>query len=273
MTKVITTGNFKGGVGKTTNAVMFSYTLSKMGKRVLIVDLDPQANATDLLLNTMNNVYQQKPNFEETLFESIKNEKLSDALINIKDNLDLLPSYEDLQGYEKFLYSNFEDDYSQDHYFNTLLEPIKKNYDYIIMDVPPQLNKFTDSALVSSNYVVVILQTQERALKGAEKYIEHLLQLQDDYSLGLDLLGVLPVLQQNGSDLDLDIITDAINSFGQQNIFKSRIKQMARLKRFDRTGITDNVKDINDRRVHDVYKKVVNELIERINLIEIGDNE
>ncbi|RHW44766.1 ParA family protein [Bombilactobacillus bombi] len=268
MTKIITTGNFKGGVGKTTNAVMFAYTFSRLGKKSLVVDLDPQANATDLILTTINNVYQKKPHFEKTLFEVIKENDLSQSLINVKENMDLIPSYEDLQVYEKFLYSNFDDDYSQDKYFSKLLEPIKFNYDYIVMDVPPQLNKFTDSALVASDYAVVILQTQERSLKGAEKYVEHLLQLQDDYKLSLDLLGVLPVLQQNGSELDLDVINDAINSFGEQNLFKTKIKQMARLKRFDRTGITDNIKDINDRRVHEVYKNVVEELFSRIKLLE-----
>ena len=268
MTKIITTGNFKGGVGKTTNAVMIAYTLSKQEQKCLLIDLDPQANATDLLLNTMNSVYQTKPTFKETLFEAIKNKDLNEALISVKDNLDLLPSYEDLQNYEKYLYSNFDDDYSQDHYFSKLLSKIKDNYDYIVLDVPPQLNKFTDSALVASDYVIVILQTQERSLRGAEKYIEHLLQIQSDYKLGLDLLGVLPVLQQNGSELDLDVIHDANESFGEQNIYQHKIKQMARLKRFDRTGITDNVKDINDRRVHTVYKDIVEETLNRITILE-----
>ncbi|MGC6761851.1 ParA family protein, partial [Escherichia coli] len=81
---------------------------------------------------------------------------------------------------------------------------IKENYDFIIIDVPPQLNKFTNSALVASDYVIVILQTQERSLKGAEKYIEHLIQLNNDYGTEIDILGLLPVLVQNGNDLDLD---------------------------------------------------------------------
>lgn len=269
----ITTGNFKGGVGKTTNAVMMAYTLYKSGKNVLLVDLDPQANATDMILNTMNTVYQDKPVFNETLAVALKSGDLESAVIKVKKNFDLLPSYEDLQSYEPFLYSNFDTDKEQDFYFSKLLNKIKPKYDFIILDVPPQMNKFTDSALVSSDYVIVILQTQERALKGAEKYIDHLLQLQDDYNLDIDLLGILPVLQQNGSELDLDVVTDAIESFGNENIFKNRIKTMARLKRFDRTGITDNPKDVNDRKVHNVYKAVTKELIERINMIEGAKNE
>lgn len=268
MTKVITTGNFKGGVGKTTNSVMLSYTLSKMDKKVLLIDLDPQANATDLLLTTMTNIYKKKPDFKETLFESIKSNNPKEALINVKDNLDLLPSYSDLQNYERFLYDNFSDDYSQDHHLTNFISKIKNEYDFVFLDIPPQLNKFTDNALVASDFVIVILQTQERALKGAEKYIEHLLALQDDYNLDIDLLGILPVLQQNGSELDLDVLQDATESFGDNNIFKTHIKQMNRLKRFDRTGITDNTKDIHDKRIHKIYSDLIAETLERITIFE-----
>lgn len=270
MTTTITCGNFKGGVGKTSNTLMLAYTLSKTDKNVLVIDLDPQANGTDLLLATMTNVYQQKPEFKETLFEAIKNNDPKEAIIHVKPNLDLLPSYSDLQGFEKFLYDNFSNDYDQDHFFSKFIKEFKEQYDYVFLDIPPQLNKFTDSALVASDYVIIVLQTQERALKGAEKYVQHLLELQEDYDLDIDLLGILPVLQQNGSELDLDVVQDAISSFGESNMFKNHIKQMARLKRFDRTGITDNVKDVNDRRVHEVYQMLAKEVIERINIFEGG---
>lgn len=304
MTEIITTGNFKGGVGKTTNAVMISYTLAKQDKKVLLVDLDPQANATALLLTTMAEVMQtieQQPRqsydpdtgeplfdddgnpithlvwayrdtskdvFENSLFVSIEDGQLEESMIQVMPNLDLLPSSDDLQQYERFLYRKFDNDYDQDHHFAQLLAPLAKDYDYVIMDVPPQLNKFTDSAIVASNYIIVVLQTQERSLSGAEKYIEHLLQIQDDYNLNLDLLGILPVLLQNGADLDLDVISDAESSFGEGNMFNTQIKQMARLKRFDRTGITDNPHDIHDRRVHGLYKRVVAEALDRIQTLK-----
>lgn len=271
MAKTITCGNFKGGVGKTSNTLLLAYTLSKMEKNVLVVDLDPQANGTDLLLATMTNVYQQKPEFKETLFEAIKSNKPDEALIHVKPNLDLLPSYSDLQSYEKFLYDEYKTDYEQDHHFSNFIKDLKEKYDFVFFDIPPQLNKFTDSALVASDYVVIILQTQERALKGAEKYVQHLLELQDDYNLNLDLLGILPVLQQNGSELDLDVISDAIASFGSANMFNTHIKQMARIKRFDRTGITDNVRDINDKRVHAIYAELADELLSRIEIFEKGE--
>lgn len=267
MTKILTTGNFKGGVGKTTNAVLTAYTLSNLGHKVLVVDFDPQANATELLFATMTNVYKVKPEFKETLFVSIQNKKISNSLINVKKNLDLLPSYTDLEKYSDYLSDLYDDDYSKDTHFSKLLDEIKENYDFIIIDVPPQLNKFTNSALVASDYVIVILQTQERSLKGAEKYIDHLVQLNSDYGTNIDILGLLPVLVQNGNDLDIDIVEDAEALFGKSNIFNTKIKMMARLKRYDRTGITDNPKDIHDKRVHKVYLDVSNEVIDRIKLL------
>lgn len=98
-----------------------------MDKKVLLIDLDPQANATDLLLTTMTNIYKKKPDFKETLFEAIKNNNPQEALINVKDNLDLLPSYSDLQNYERYLYDNFSDDYSQDHHLTNFINEFKMN--------------------------------------------------------------------------------------------------------------------------------------------------
>ncbi|PEU93973.1 ATPase [Bacillus thuringiensis] len=265
---VVTTGNFKGGVGKTTNAVMLAYTLANQGKKTLLVDLDPQANATDLLFNTMKKIHSIEPEFKKTLAMALIDENLESALINALPNLDLLPSYEDLQTYEKFLFRNFDDDYSQDTYFAKQLSVIKENYDYILIDVPPQLNKFADSALVASDYVMVILQTQERSLKGAQKYIEHVFSLADDYELPLEIVGALPVLMQNGNEIDKDILQEAEEIFGKPNIFNTIIKQMARLKRFDRTGITYNMKDIHDKNVHNVYQEIASELEERIGILE-----
>lgn len=274
MSEVITTGNFKGGVGKTTNAVLISHYLSKHGKKCLVVDLDPQFNATRMLFTTMQKQYHVEPAFNNTLEIALKDKNLSEAIVHVKRNLDLLPSYDDLQGYEGFLSKNFADDYTADTYFKRLLNRIKSNYDFIFLDVPPQLNKYTDSALVASNFVIIIMQTQEYSFTGAKTYYEHIRQLKKAYHLDNPyVLGVLPVLQQNGNSTDLDVLADAGNQLGNDKMFNTRIKQMARIKRFTRTGITDNVKhNTFDRRVVQVYRRVSNEMISRIRRYR-GDNQ
>lgn len=127
MVKVITTGNFKGGMGKTTNATMIAYELSKRNIKTLLVDLDPQANATALMFTTMQKIYGIEPEFNETLETALINGDLSSALIGVNDSLDLLPSYEDLVGYEGLLSDNFDDDYSKDSYFGKALEQTKSD--------------------------------------------------------------------------------------------------------------------------------------------------
>ncbi|TLG70261.1 ParA family protein [Culicoidibacter larvae] len=266
MATIISTGNFKGGVGKTTNCVMLAYTLAKMGKKILLVDFDPQSDATKLLMNTMAKVFDVTPVFETTLAVALKSGDIESALINVMPNLDLLPSYSDLQTYEAFLYDNFDSDFEKDTYFSKQLNKISDNYDFIFIDVPPQLNKYTDSALTASNFVIVILQTQERALNGAETFISHIQTLAEDYNLNLDIVGILPVLVQNGNELDQDVLQDAREIFNEVNLFESTIKQMARLKRFDRTGITELSSDIHDKRVHKVYNDVAVELLQRIEM-------
>lgn len=139
MTKVITTGNFKGGVGKTTNAVMISYELFMLDYKTLLVDFDPQANATDMLNNTLISVHSKYPDFKMSVGKALQTDTLNEAIIEFNENLDYLPSFTDLQNYE------------QDFNFKKHLNKIKINYDYVIIDVPPQLNKFTDSALVASD--------------------------------------------------------------------------------------------------------------------------
>lgn len=95
MPTVITFGNMKGGVGKTTTAAMTAYALSDMGYNTLLVDLDAQGNATTLLLKTYEELHGQKANFNETLMMAIANDDVGSIRINVKSNLDLLPSYRD----------------------------------------------------------------------------------------------------------------------------------------------------------------------------------
>lgn len=269
MGKVITFGNFKGGTGKTTNSAMIAYTLSNLGYKTLLIDLDPQANATALCLRTKQRITNNIVTFDKTLMSAIAEGDLSDIIIDIKENFFLLPSFADFTSYPLFLEKKFPNNQlGRVTYFNTLLSEVKDEYDFVLVDVPPTLSSYTDSALFASDYTIIVLQTQERSLVGAEAYIVYLQELIDNYHADFDILGVLPVLLKNNSKVDESTLEVAYSKFGSDNIFKTLVKNMERLKRYDIIGIVDPrldpKADMHDRRVAELYEKVTKEMLERL---------
>ena len=269
MDKVITYGNFKGGTGKTTNSAMMAYMLSKLGYKTLLADLDPQANATSLYLHTKQRITNNIVTFDKTLMSAIADEDLSDIIIEIKDNLYLLPSFADFTSFPLFLEKKFPNSQlKRVTFLKGLIEKIKDDYDFILIDVPPTLSTYTDSALLASDYTIIVLQTQERSLVGAEAYVGYLQELVDNYDANFDILGVLPVLLKNNSKVDEATLDTAKEKFGEENLFKNLVKNMERLKRYDIVGIVDsdldNKYDIQDKRVMALYKKVTEEMLSRV---------
>ena len=273
MAKIITYGNFKGGTGKTTNSAMMAYVLSKLGYKTLLADLDPQANATALYLRTKQRITNDVVSFDKTLMSAIADENLSDIIIEIKDNLYLLPSFADFTSFPLFLEKKFPNSQLERVTFlKGLIDKVKDDYDFILIDIPPTLSTYTDSALLASDYTIIVLQTQERSLVGAEAYIGYLQELIDNYGANFDILGVLPVLLKNNSKVDEATLNTAKEKFGEENLFKNLVKNMERLKRYDIIGIVDSdlggKYDIHDKRVMALYTKVTEEMISRLEEIE-----
>ncbi|KDA47365.1 replication-associated protein [Leuconostoc pseudomesenteroides 1159] len=263
----LTVGNFKGGVGKTTNSILIAYTLAQKGIKTLVIDLDPQANATKTLtLTKLNQDEDGILTFEKTLMRGIADNKIDDLPIKIIDNLFLMPSNIDFEEFAKFLYQNTDNQRDEDFYFSKLLDPIKESFDIIIIDVPPMSKEITRNAVTSSDYVLISLQTQEHSLTGAENYIEELNKLNEKYVLNLTVVGLLPVLLKNTGTVDEYIIENAKEIFGESNIFSTIVPQMERIKRFDINGITNH--DRHDLKVLQKYTEVTDELINRLNFYE-----
>ncbi|APC50364.1 ATPase (plasmid) [Virgibacillus halodenitrificans] len=263
----VTVGNYKGGAGKTTNTVLISYMLAKRGIRSLVLDLDPQSNATKSLMLTKSiNEPDGVITIEKTIMKGIQEGSFKGLEVKIMENLFLLPSFIDFEDFPKHLYQNTLTEEEEDFFINNLLEPLKEDYDVILIDVPPMSKEVTRNAVVSSDYVLISLQTHERSLTGAESYIQELDKLNRRYNLGLTVVGILPVLQKNGGTVDEYIMETAKNSFGSDNMFKNIVPQMERIKRFDINGITE--KDRHDEKVISKYKDVTDEFIERLNFYE-----
>ena len=281
-------GNMKGGVGKTTNSVMTAYQLARQGYKTLVCDLDPQANATQLLRRTYNLQNDRDLTIEKTMMVALTEENINSAIVNIMDNLYLLPSSEDFKSYPDFLEMKYMPDKEKIQagdsttlqsemsrikeqrisYFAKQLAKVKDDYDFVIIDVPPTLSVFTDSAIYATDYVIIVLQTQQRSLDGAETFFEYLQQMYNDHTaIDFDILGVLAVLLKNNSGLDSQILQDAEADFGKDMLFKQIIRHMERLKRYDRTGIAEKdltPYDMHDTRLHVIYKRLTNEIVKRL---------
>lgn len=281
-------GNMKGGVGKTTNSVMTAYQLAKLGYKTLVCDLDPQANATQLLRRTYGLQHGTDLQINKTMMVALTEENIKSAIVNIMDNLYLLPSSEDFKNYPDFLEMKFMLDKEKIEsgdsttlqsemskvkeqriaYFSQQLAKVRDEYDFIIIDVPPTLSVFTDSAIYATDYVIIVLQTQQRSLDGAETFFEYLQQMYNDYAnIDFDILGVLAVLLKNNVGLDNQILQDAEADFGKDMLFNQIIRHMERLKRYDRTGIAEKgltKYDMHDTRLHYIYNKLTKEIVARL---------
>lgn len=281
-------GNMKGGVGKTTNSVMTAYKLAKLGYKTLVCDLDPQANATQLLRRTYGLQHGSDLQIDKTMMVALMDENIKPAIVNVMDNLYLLPSSEDFKNYPDFLEMKFMLDNEKIQagdsntlqsemskvkeqriaYFAQQLAKVRDEYDFIIIDVPPTLSIFTDSAIYAADFVIIVLQTQQRSLDGAETFFEYLQQMYNDYAnVDFDILGVLAVLLKNNAGLDSQILKDAETDFGKNMLFDQIIRHMERLKRYDRTGIAEKgltKYDMHDTRLHYIYNTLTKEIVSRL---------
>ena len=281
-------GNMKGGVGKTTNSVMTAYQLAKLGYKTLVCDLDPQANATQLLGRTYGLQHGTDLQINKTMMVALTEENIKSAIVNIMDNLYLLPSSEDFKNYPDFLEMKFMLDKEKIEsgdsttlqsemskvkeqrttYFAQQLAKVRDDYDFVIIDVPPTLSIFTDSAIYATDFVIIVLQTQQRSLDGAETFFEYLQQMYNDYAnIDFDILGVLAVLLKNNVGLDNQILKDAETDFGKDMLCNQIIRHMERLKRYDRTGIAEKgltKYDMHDTRLHYIYNTLTKEIVARL---------
>ncbi|MCC4466861.1 ParA family protein [Limosilactobacillus reuteri] len=293
---VLVYANFKGGVGKTTNSVMTAYQLAKQGYKTLVCDLDPQANATQLLMRTY--VRQNNPSAEEikkdpslasvehkeleikkTMMLALSEGDIESAIVKVMDNLFLLPSDDDFTEYPDYLEQKYmpnEENYKEKRisYFSDQLNMVKEEYDFVIVDVPPTLSIFTDSAVYAADDIIIVLQTQQQSLDGAIGFFTYLQNMFDTYnSIDFNILGALPVLLENRAGLDAQILKDARKTFGEESVFKNIIKHMQRLKRYGREGIADKDADygkgdFHDTKVHYVYNQLAFEILNRLKKLD-----
>ncbi|KEZ16276.1 chromosome partitioning ATPase [Lactiplantibacillus plantarum] len=262
---IISCANEKGGTGKTSTTAMLSWELASLGYKVLMIDCDPQANLTDLMLKTKsheNTVVTVDP----SLFALLINKRpLTDGIIQIKNNLSLIPAAADMNMLSRWLDKQELNEIEKVNYLKNAIEPIKDQFDYIFLDVSPTMSLTNDNVFLACDWLIIMLQTQQRALLGAKSFLDYLqTNLINEFNASVDVLGILPVLTKGQSIIDNAILNNAVDEFGRSNIFDNVITAMERVKRYDMTGITESNRSVWDKATHSAYNAVAQELVHRL---------
>jgi chromosome partitioning protein len=207
---VISLLNHKGGVGKTTSAINIGAGMVELGKKVLLIDLDPQANLTISL---------GIPRQRTTIYEALRGECELTPYTH-KPNLDVITSSLDLSGAELELINEA----GREFILRELLAQVADDYDFVIIDCPPSLGLLTLNALTSSRYVVIPLQTEFLAVQGLTKIKQVIDKVRFRLNKQLDIAGVAATMFDNRRVLNREVVEIIQKHFGEK-VFKTYIRE------------------------------------------------
>jgi len=211
MMEVITIANQKGGVGKTTTAVNLSAALALKGKKVLLIDADPQANATTSL-----GFHRDK--YEYNIYHVlIGTKELSEIILDTEiETLKLAPSNIGLVGIEKEFYKNSKD---RELILKRKLDVIKDDYDYVIIDSPPALGPITINTLSAAHSVLIPIQCEFFALEGLAQLLNTIKLVKQTINRQLQIKGFLPTMYSDQNNLSKQVFADLAHHF-ETKLFK-----------------------------------------------------
>ena len=219
MGKVVSFSNQKGGVGKTTSCVNISAQIANKGKKVLMIDMDPQGNAT-------SGLGIQKSKIKKTIYDVIIGKcDIKDAIIksNFK-NLWVVPANIDLAGAEIELHDLEE----AENFTKLALESVKEDFDYIFIDCPPSLGMLTVKALTASDGVVIPMQCEFYSLEGMSQLLNTVKRIRQLYNPGLQIVGILLTMYNGRLTLTAQVVAE-LKKYYQDKLFRVPISRTVRL--------------------------------------------
>lgn len=260
MSKIITIANQKGGVGKTTTAINLAACLGALEKRTLLVDADPQANAT-------SGIGFDPREERNTIYECIINEiPAQDAIIKTGSiNVDLMPGHIDLVGAEIEMVDMNEREYRM----RKVLEPIRDRYDYIIVDCSPSLGLITLNALAAGDSVIIPVQCEYFALEGLGKLLNTIKIVQSRLNQDLDIEGMLLTMYDSRLRLANQVV-DEVKTHFQQLVFDTVIHRNVTLSEAPSHGQSIIMHDAGSKGAVN-YLNLAREIIEKNALKALQD--
>ena len=253
MAKIIAFANQKGGVGKTTSAVNIAASLGIMGKKTLIVDLDPQGNAT-------SGVGIPKRSLKGTVKEVLTGETdIKQVILSTNyQNLSIVPTNVTLSGAEFDLYNDEGSEYNLKDAFKS----ISADYDYIIIDCPPSLGMLTINAFVASDGILVPMQAEFYAVEGLSQLISTTKRIKKLYNEDLQIVGILITMYNKRLLLSMQVM-DELQKYYPDKLFNTTISRNVKLSEAPGFGKPVYYHDKHSKGANE-YLDVAKELVERI---------
>ncbi len=219
MTQIISIANQKGGVGKTTTSVNLSAALATLGKKVLLVDCDSQANAT-------TGLGIDKPSLKYSLYQGLIGEAGVNDIIypTVLSKLMIIPANMDLIGFEIEMVSAKD----REKKLKLILHDIKERFDYVIIDCPPALGLLTLNAFTASDAVLIPLQSEFYALEGLGQLLDTIKRVKSSFNPALRIKGILLTMYDGRTNLAQHVVEDARKYF-KDMVFKTKIPRNVKL--------------------------------------------
>lgn len=253
MSRVIGIANQKGGVGKTTTAINLAACLAEKGKKVLLIDLDPQGNAT-------SGFGLERGQIENTVYQLLISDDLSikDCIQkNVQENVDVLPSDVNLSGAEIELIGIKRKEFV----LKKKLEPVREDYDFVIIDCPPSLNMLTVNALTTADSVLVPIQCEYYALEGLSLLLHTISLVKKRLNASLEVEGVVFTMYDSRTNLSLQVVENVKDNL-KQNVYKTIIPRNVRLAEAPSHGLPINKYDPKSAGAEG-YRSLAQEVIDR----------
>ena len=245
--------NQKGGVGKTTTNINLGACLARKGKRVLLVDIDPQGNTT-------SGLGLVKRELRDTLYEALTMEEydVHKAVYHIETKkLDIIPASVDLSGAEVELIQIF----GREILLRNVLAQVKDEYDFIFIDCPPSLGLLTVNALVAADGVIIPIQCEFYALEGVSQLMKTVELVRREMNRNLQITGVILSMFDGRTNLGLQVVQEVKRFFGNK-VFKTVIPKNVRLAEAPSYGLSIVDYDPSSKGAK-AYKKLADEFVQR----------
>lgn len=244
----------KGGTGKTTTTAVLAEVLAEAGSKVLVMDLDSQGNATQML--TQRNIYEFSGN---TILEAIKEADPKKYIVQTKENLAVLPAEDMLSTFSRYIYrSKYPNPMTV---LKDAMADVEDDYDIILLDCPPNLGDLVLNAIIYADYVIIPVQLDAFGIDALDRYVQFVEEAKNEGHTQAEILGILFTMVDNRV-VSEKVIADSIRrSYGGQ-VFRSEIKKRAKMREFALMGVSMKRKSELDALLE--YQNLAEEVIERV---------